>query len=71
MIQAKTKEQKEYVIKLIGLPEVCCNFPLDFENELYCGIYEEYNDRIYLDGNITFDKMKQIVDYLENSKQSV
>ena len=70
MIQAKTKEQKEYVIKLIGLPDVCCKFPLDFEKELYCG-YEEYNDRIYLDGNITFDQMKQIVEYLENSEQSI
>ena len=70
MLQARTEEQKKKVLKIFGIQETCCHFPLDFDKETECG-YEEYDDRIYLDGNITFDKMKQAVDYLRKENEEV
>lgn len=65
MLEAKTKEQKKKVLEIFGIQETCCHFPLDFGKETDWG-YEEFDDRIYLDGNITFDTMVEIVDYLKN-----
>ena len=65
MLQAKTKEQKGKVLEICGTNARCCNFPLDFNKETDWG-YEEFDDRIYLDGNITFDTMAEIVDYLRS-----
>lgn len=70
MLQAKTKEQKERVLGIVGLDDVCCHFPLNFDKEMDCGCYEDYDDRIYIDGQITFDQMKQIVEYLEHSNDT-
>lgn len=63
MLEAKTKEQKKKVLEIFGTNARYCNFPLDWG-------YEEFDDRIYLDGNITFDNMAEIVDYLrkQNNK---
>ena len=69
MLQAKTEEQKKKVLEIFGIQETCCHFPLDFDKETGWD-YEEFDDRIYLDGNITFDKMAKIVDFLreQNNK---
>lgn len=63
MLQAKTKEQKEHILEILGAIEPVSHFPLNFERETDVG-YMEYDDRIYFDGNIGFDKMAEIVDYL-------
>lgn len=70
MLQARTEEQKNKVLKIFGIQETCCHFPLDFDKETEGG-YEEYNDRIYLDGNITFDKMREVVEYLRKENDEV
>ena len=44
----------------IGLPETCNHFPMNPETDYE----EECDDRVYIDGNITFDTMAEIVDYL-------
>ena len=69
MLEAKTEEQKKKVLEIFGIQETCCHFPLDFVKETDCG-YEEFDDRIYLDGDISFDTMAKIVDYLreQNNK---
>lgn len=70
MLQARTEEQKKKVLEIFGIQETCCHFPLDFDKETEGG-YEEYNDRIYLDGNITFDKMREVVEYLRKENEEV
>lgn len=70
MLQARTEEQKKRVLEIFGIQESCCHFPLDFDRETDWG-YEEFNDRIYLDGNITFDTMAKIVDYLRKENEEV
>lgn len=67
MLQARTEEQKKKVLEIFGIQETCCHFPLDFDKETEGG-YEEHDDRIYLDGNITFDTMAKIVDYLRKEQ---
>ena len=69
MLRVRTEEQKKKVLEIFGIQETCCHFPLDFDKETDLG-YEEFDDRIYLDGNITFDTMVEIVDYLreQNNK---
>lgn len=63
MLQVKTEEQKKHILNILSMTEPCCNFPLDFDKEdNEC--YEEFKDRVYIDGEITFDKMAKIVDYL-------
>ena len=68
MLQARTEEQKKKVIEIFGIQETCCHFHLDFDKETDWG-YEECDDRIYLDGNITFDTMAKIVDCLRNENK--
>lgn len=57
MLQVKTKEQEKKVLEILGTQETFCHFPLDLDKETDWG-YEEFSDRIYLDGNITFDTLK-------------
>ena len=68
MLQARTEEQENEVLKILGLEEVCCHFPLNFgevEEVGDLGIgFKSYNDRLYIDGDITFDQMAKVVDYL-------
>ena len=63
MLQTRTKEQKDKVLKILGNGEFFCNFPLDFDKETDIG-YEECNERLYIDGEISFDQMAAIVDFL-------
>lgn len=70
MLQAKTEEQKKKVLEIFGIQETCCHFPLDFDDETEYG-YKEYDDRIYLDGDITFDKMREVVEYLRKENDEV
>jgi hypothetical protein len=70
MLQAKTEEQRKKVLEIFDIQESCCHFPLDFDKETNWG-YEEYDDRIYLDGNITFDKMREVVEYLRKENDEV
>ena len=70
MLQVRTEEQKKKVLKIFGIQETCCHFPLDFDKETDGG-YEEYDDRIYLDGNITFDKMREVVESLQKENAVV
>lgn len=63
MLQAKTTEQKNHILEILGTIEPVSHFPLNYERETDVG-YMEYDDRIYFDGNIGFDKMAEIVDYL-------
>jgi hypothetical protein len=57
------------VLEIFGIQETCCYFPLNFDKETDWG-YEEFDDRIYLDGNITFDTMAEIVDYLRSQNKT-
>ena len=66
ILRAETDVKKKRVLEIIGLEESCCNYPLNYENETDDCYYEEYNDRIYIDGNITFNQMREIVEYIEN-----
>lgn len=59
MLRATTKEQKERVIEILAPKwKTCCYFPFNPDSE------DDYDDRIYFDGNISFDKMAEIVDLL-------
>ena len=70
MLQARTEEQKKKVLEIFGIQESCCHFPLDFDKETEGG-YEECDDRIYLDGDITFDKMLEVVEYLRKENEEI
>jgi hypothetical protein len=70
MLQAKTEEQKKKVLEIFGIKETRCHFPLDLDKGTGWD-YEEYDDRIYLDGNITFDKMREVVEYLRKENDEV
>ena len=35
MLQVRTEEQKKKVLKIFGIQETCCHFPLDFDKETY------------------------------------
>ena len=61
MLRATTEEQKRRIIEILDMNwETCCHFQFNPESE----DFSEYDDRIYLDGNITFDKMAAVVDFL-------
>lgn len=70
MLRVRTEEQKKKVLEIFGIQETCCYFPLDYDKERSWG-YEECDDRIYLDGNITFDKMREVVEYLRKENEEV
>lgn len=60
MLKCNNESEKHLVEFIIGLPETCNHFPMDPNTD-----YEdEYNDRVYIDGVITFEQMAEIVDYL-------
>ena len=58
------------MLEIFGIQETCCHFPLDLDKEKDWG-YEECDDRIYLDGDITFDKMREVVEYLHKENEEV
>lgn len=62
-----TEEQARHIVGILKAADIYCDYPvLDGERECDDGPYPyvPFDDRIYLDGNITFDKMAEIVDYL-------
>ena len=59
MLQAKTEEQKNRILEIFGIQETCCYFPLGWEDE-------ELDDQVYIDGNISFDTMARVVDYVRS-----
>lgn len=70
MLRARTEEQKKNVLEIFNTNVRYCHFPLDFNKETDWG-YEEFDDRIYLDGDITFDKMCEVVEYLRKENEDV
>lgn len=68
VLRADTTEKQNRILEIIGQDEIYCHFSLDSGKETDCG-YEDYNDRVYIDGDLTFNKMAEIVDFLsKNSK---
>lgn len=65
MLKANKKQMK-HITEILG--DIYNESALDFNRETDWG-YEEFDDRIYLDGNITFDKMANIVDYLRKQNK--
>jgi len=63
MLRAKTEEQRRNIEEILAPYHIYISWPLDFEKENDCG-YEERLDSIYIDGDISFDVMAEIVDYL-------
>lgn len=57
-----SEEQMKHITKILG--DVYNRPVLDFEKQTDWG-YEDYDDRIYIDGDITFDKMEEIVNFLK------
>ena len=60
------EEQMKHITEILG--DIYNEPVLDFNRKIDWG-YEEFDDRIYLDGNITFDKMAKIVDYLRKQNK--
>ena len=68
VLRADTTEKQNRILEIIGQDEIYCHFSLDSGKETDCG-YEDYNDRVYIDGDLTFNKMAEIVNFLsKNSK---
>lgn len=59
MLQAKTKEQKQKILEIFAIQETCCYFPLGWKDE-------ELDDQVYIDGNMSFDTMARVVDYVRS-----
>ena len=65
-LRAETDEKKQTVLKIIGF--TYCYFPPIIDDESDDLDYKEYNDRVYIDGVITFDKMREIIKYLDSTR---
>lgn len=63
-----TEEQIKLIVDLLEKEGVVCSPVLDFDSENECG-YNDYDDRIYIDGDITFDKMEEIVNLLKSTSK--
>ena len=63
MLKAATEEQRRHIEEILAPYHVHISWPLDFEDETDYG-YEERVDAIYIDGDVSFDAMAEIVDYL-------
>ena len=61
-----SEEQMKHITKILG--DVYNRQVIDFENETDWG-YEDYDDRIFIDGEITFDKMEEIVNFLKSTSK--
>ena len=59
------EEQMKHITEILG--DIYNHTVLDFEKEMDDG-YEDYDDRIYIDGDITFAKMDEIVKYIKRSR---
>lgn len=63
MLKATTEEQRLHVEEILKAHQIYYQWPLDFEKEADDG-YEDHIDAIYIDGDIPFDAIAEIVDYL-------
>ena len=63
MLKATTEEQRLHVEEILKAHQIYYQWPLDFEKETDYG-YEDRIDTIYIDGDIPFDAIAEIVDYL-------
>jgi hypothetical protein len=63
MLKAATEEQRRHIEEILAPYHIYISWPLNFEDETDYG-YEERVDAIYIDGDISFDAMAEIVDYL-------
>lgn len=75
VLRANTAEERKRILNILG-GDLYKTFPLDietYENDEERLLPDIFNDRLYIDGNITFDKMAEIVDYLRatNSKTTM
>lgn len=61
-------EQYNYIESILEKADIYNHRPLDFEKETESG-YAFRDDAIYIDGNITFDMMALIVDYLRGGQK--
>lgn len=59
-----TKEQMQHIQYLLNGAEIYNTTCFDHEREDECGLPVERKDAIYIDGDVTFDLMAEIVDYL-------
>lgn len=59
-----SEEQMKHITKILG--DVYNRQVIDFEKETDWG-YEDCDDRIYIEGDITFDKMEEIVNLLKST----
>ena len=63
MLKAATEEQRRNIEEILAPYHVHISWPLDFENENDFGFMERF-DAIYIDGDVSFDAMAEIVDFL-------
>ena len=63
MLKAATEEQRRHIEEILAPYHIYISWPLDFEKENDWG-YDERVDAIYIDGDITFDTLAEIIDYL-------
>lgn len=66
VLRANTAEERERILDILD-GDLYKTFPLDietYENDEERLFPDIFDDRLYIDGNITFDKMAEIVDYL-------
>ena len=61
-------EQYNYIESILDKADIYNQRPLDFEKETESD-YAFRDDAIYIDGNITFDMMALIVDYLRGGQK--
>lgn len=59
-----TKEKIKYIVDLLEKEDIVCNSVQNFDSENEYG-YNDFDDRIYIDGDITFDLMAKIVEFLK------
>lgn len=63
MLTADTEEKRKKIKEILG-QEVYTSQPCDFDDD--CNDITKY-ERIYIDGDVTYDQMAAIVDYLRNN----
>lgn len=61
-----SEEQMKHIAAILG--DVYNRTVINFDEDTDSG-YEDYDDRIYIDGDITFDKMEEIVNLLKSTSK--
>lgn len=63
-----TEEQINHILGLLEKEDIYCRSVQNFDSENEYG-YNDYDDRIYIDGDITFDIMAEIVECLREQNK--